>query len=64
MSPRPWNKDNLMPRVLNQEFVVLRGARQCGKTTRMAEFREQLQAAGYVTCLYVGVRDAPRIIYH
>lgn len=58
VSTRAWNTLNLMPRVLNEEYVVLRGPWQCGKLTRVVEFSEQLEAAGYVPCLYVGVRDA------
>lgn len=53
MSPHEWNKKYLLNTVKDTAYVVLRSAWQCGKTTRMTEFCEQLNAAGYITCLYV-----------
>lgn len=50
VSPHEWNKQHLMPRLMNGEYVVFRGAWQSGKTTRLVELKEQLEAAGYLTC--------------
>ncbi len=57
VSPHEWNKRHLLDSVKDAAYVVLRGARQCGKTTRMKAFRTQLDA-NYVTCLYVAAMYA------